>query len=98
MYLFITERSIQDAWQNLIVVRQGRAVAEAKKTRPSLSAADIQRIRRTVLAELVEEDVPLPKIQAFEFFVVGDSADKNPETTLCGTYDPDTDMFDIVTW
>lgn len=98
VYQYVVYIHMSELWQNQLTKRQTRAVADARRTRTSLSADEIQRIRRAAMSDLSDEDVSIPQVEAFEFYVVADNKGANPETTFCGTYDPDSDYLDIVLW
>jgi hypothetical protein len=71
----------------------------------ALSRADIDRIRRHRRAEIMQQDVPVPQVEPFEFFIVRSDA---PDTTAAqqatgrliavGHYDPANDDIDIASW
>ncbi len=98
VYLWLVHADLANQWHSVVVKRQGRAVAEARKARPDLSAADVRRIRHEVEASLAETDVPLPTIKEFEFYVLTNASERSADNVLCGVYNPDTDALDLVLW
>ena len=72
-----------------------------------LSRADIERIREARRQEILQSDMPAPKVDGFEFFIVAppDLADGSVPSdyvagklTAVGHYDPDTDQMQLALW
>jgi hypothetical protein len=78
---------------------------EGLSPKSKLTRADIDRIRRNRRAEIMQQDVPVPQVEPFEFFIVRADA---PDTTAAqqatgrliavGHYDPANDDIDIASW
>lgn len=98
LYLYASYNCASEQWHQKLVAKQGKAIAEAKKLRPMLSADEIQSIRSAVAAELTETDVKPQPVKQMQFFVISDSADMKGAALLCGTYNPATDTLDVVPW
>ena len=113
LYYQLCQSQMEDYFhqEELKAVRE--AMQAAKEHQPSdishqpssLSRADIDRIRRHRRAEIIQSDVPTPKVEPFEFFIV------RSETTVAaaspaasgrliavGHYDPDTQHMEIAPW
>ena len=63
-----------------------------------LTKAEVERIRRTTADGISMQDVDLPTIQPFEFFVVQDVVGDKATVLWVGTYDLDTDVLDMAEW
>ena len=69
-----------------------------------LSRSDIDRIRRNRRAEIMQSDVPVPKVEGFEFFIVrseavSTAADQATGRLIAvGHYDPSNDGMEIASW
>ncbi len=98
VYQYVAYLHLNDKWNSVFVQRSNKAIAEAKRKTPTLTKDDILRIRRATRSELAETDVKTPEISAFDFFVVKDSKDAKAQTTLVGTFDPASQLFNIVPW
>jgi hypothetical protein len=81
-----------------------KAVREQLNQHPDLSRADIDRIRRHRRAEIMQSDVPTPKVEPFEFFIVRAeepstaAAQASGRLIAVGHYDPDTQHMEIAPW
>lgn len=81
-----------------------KAVREAMTQAPKLSRSDIDRIRRHRRAEIMQSDVPVPKVEGFEFFIVrsdavSTAADQATGRLIAvGHYDPSNDGMEIAPW
>lgn len=81
-----------------------KAVREAMTQTPKLSRSDIDRIRRNRRAEIMQSDVPVPKVEPFEFFIVrsdavSTAADQATGRLIAvGHYDPSNDGMEIASW
>lgn len=70
----------------------------------SLTREDIDRIRRHRRAEIIQQDVPTPKVEPFEFFIVRSdepstaAAQATGRLIAVGHYDPSNDDIDIASW
>ena len=58
-----------------------------------LSRYDVERIRRQRRDEIVQSDMPAPKVEGFEFFLVSDA-----QLIAVGYYNPDTDGIEMAPW
>jgi hypothetical protein len=69
-----------------------------------LKREDIDRIRRNRRAEIMQSDVPVPKVEGFEFFIVrsdavSTAADQATGRLIAvGHYDPANDGMEIASW
>ena len=74
------------------------------KGQSSLSRSDIDRIRRNRRAEILQSDVPVPKVEGFEFFIVRSEAvstaaeQATGRLIAVGHYDPSNDGMEIASW
>ncbi len=100
LYYQLCQSQIEDYFHQ----QELKAVREQLNQHPDLSRADIDRIRRHRRAEIMQSDVPTPKVEPFEFFIV--RADE-PSTAAAqatgrliavGHYDPDTQHMEIAPW
>lgn len=107
-YLWLYYREAQHSWGDFILRAELDAVHQAKKQIKgrTLSRADIQRIRDARRQEIVQSDLPAPKIEGFEFFIVRPStdvaasraADPVGQLVAVGHYDPDTSGLEMALW
>ena len=81
-----------------------KAVRDAMAQAPKLSRSDIDRIRRNRRAEIIQSDVPTPKVEPFEFFIVRSDAvstaaeQATGRLIAVGHYDPETNDMDVAPW
>ena len=95
----------QSAVEDYMHQEELKAVREAMAQAPKLSRADIDRVRRNRRAEIIQSDVPVPKVEGFEFFIVrADAPTTAPSEQAAGRliavghYDPSNDDIDIASW
>ena len=80
LYLYTYYNQCQQAWTDYLLREELAAVrSESEKVRKSegkkggvqtLSRYDVERIRRQRRDEIVQSDMPAPKVDGFEFFLV----------------------------
>ena len=93
--------AVRDAMQELKNPKQeGTAVENSKLSalNSQLTRDDIDRIKRTSRQEIAFSDMPIPKTEPFEFFIIPDSTDAKVEPIAVGYYDPESDQMDVATW
>lgn len=88
----------QKQWNDYIIDCQTKAVRRRRSEVAMLTKAEVERIRRTTADGISMQDVDLPTIQPFEFFVVQDVVGDKATVLWVGTYDPDTDVLDMAEW
>ena len=101
LYYQLCQSQIEDYFHQ----EELKAVREAMAQAPKLSRADIDRIRRNRRAEIIQSDVPTPKVEGFEFFIVRSDAPTTAPSEqstgrliAVGHYDPSNDDIDIASW
>ena len=80
---------------------QVEATADGKTQKqhsPNLTRNDIDRIRRARRAEIAQSDMKPPRVEGFEFFIIRDTTDAQPDIVAVGHYDPDTEQIEMATW
>ena len=104
-YQWLYYLECQSAVEDYMHQEELKAVREAMAQAPKLSRADIDRIRRNRRAEIMQSDVPVPKVEGFEFFIVRSDAPTTAPSQQAtgrliavGHYDPDTDNMEIASW
>ena len=114
-FLWQYSRECDRAWadyfqrEELAAVRRYTANLNEKgeMRNEKLSRADIERIREARRQEILQSDMPAPKVDGFEFFIVAppDLADGSVPSdyvvgklTAVGHYDPDTDQMQLALW
>ena len=100
LYLYQTYRLQQKQWNDHIINEQAKAVRRRKAQVTILTKAEVERIRRATADKIMPEDIPLPTISPFEFFILTDDADDQAKAriTWVGEYDPDTEILDMAAW
>ena len=104
VYLYTYHRQCAEAWEQYMQKEELAAVRNVlngkttKQPNSQLSREDIDRIRRARRAEIVQSDMKPPKVEGFEFFIVQDSKDAEPQVTVVGHFDPDTEQIDMALW
>ena len=101
LYLYTYYNQCQQAWADYLLREELAAVRSAQigsdKAKKGgvqpLSRYDVERIRRQRRDEIVQSDMPAPKVEGFEFFLVSDA-----QLIAVGYYDPDTDGIEMAPW
>ena len=100
LYYLESQTAVEDYFHQ----QELKAVREQLNQHPDLSRADIDRIRRHRRAEIMQSDVPTPKVEPFEFFIVRAdepstaAAQASGRLIAVGHYDPDTQHMEIAPW
>lgn len=100
LYYLESQTAVEDYFHQ----QELKAVREQLNQHPDLSRADIDRIRRHRRAEIMQSDVPTPKVEPFEFFIVRAeepstaAAQVSGRLVAVGHYDPDTQHMEIAPW
>jgi len=104
-YQWLYYQLCQSQMEDFFHQEELKAVRDAMAQAPKLSRADIDRIRRNRRAEIMQSDVPVPKVEGFEFFIVRSDAPTTAPSQQAtgrliavGHYDPDTDNMEIASW
>jgi hypothetical protein len=109
IYSYVHFRLTQKAWDDYMHREEVKAVRNALNQGGNLNRDDIERIKSARRMEIAQTDMKPPKVEAFEFFVVGteegrtdstDSTEKVPGGVirLVGHYDPQTEHMDLASW
>ena len=91
LYLYTYYQQCQRAWNDYMIREELAAVRKAQKGGVQLSRHDIERIRRQRRDEILQSDIQPPKVEGFEFFIVGTS----PDLIAVGYYDPEKDTIEM---
>lgn len=100
LYYLESQTAVEDYFHQ----EELKAVREQLNQHPDLSRSDIDRIRRARRAEIMQSDVPTPKVEPFEFFIVRSdepstaAAQASGRLIAVGHYDPDTQHMEIAPW
>jgi hypothetical protein len=100
LYYLESQTAVEDYFHQ----QELKAVREQLNQHPDLSRSDIDRIRRARRAEIMQSDVPTPKVEPFEFFIVRAeepstaAAQASGRLIAVGHYDPDTQHMEIAPW
>lgn len=100
LYYLESQTAVEDYFHQ----EELKAVREQLNQHPDLSRSDIDRIRRARRAEIIQSDVPTPKVEPFEFFIVRAdepstaAAQASGRLIAVGHYDPDTQHMEIAPW
>jgi hypothetical protein len=103
IYQYTYLKQSQKAWEQFMrdeelrAVREAIAAAKAAGEKP-LTRQDIERIRRSRRAEIMDSDMTPPKVEPFEFFIIPDSRQPKVEPIAVGYYDPESGEMDVATW
>ena len=88
LYLYTYYQQCQRAWNDYMIREELAAVRKAqksvdkqKKGGVQLSRHDIERIRRQRREEILQSDIQPPKVEGFEFFIVGISPQGRDDNT-----------------
>ena len=109
IYRYVHFRLTQKAWDDYMHREEVKAVRNALNKGGNLNRDDIERIKSARRMEIAQTDMKPPKVEAFEFFVVGteegrtDSTDSTEKVSggvirLVGHYDPQTEHMDLASW
>ena len=113
LYLYTYYGQCQQAWADYMLREElaaVRAAQTAAKGTIQLSRHDIERIRRQRRDEIVQSDMPAPKVEGFEFFIVGianadisggriaNAPEHAPSLIAVGYYDPERDSIEMAPW
>lgn len=98
----------QEAYEKYFQQEETKAVHRAQRKYAMLTHADVMRIRHARREEIKQDDVAMPKVEPFEFYVVRAQSEKPNEETkrekpagvivLVGTYDYDSENFQTTDW
>jgi len=99
-WTFLKEQ--QAAWDIYISEEEQKAVRKAKEKCVTLTDADVDRIRRTRRDEITQSEVPTPKVESFELFILGDVKEANEKAAAgiiaVGEYNPETSELSLAMW
>lgn len=98
IYQYTYLRISQQAWEDYMQKEELAAVRKALAKDPYLKRPDIDRIKRSRRQEIVLSDMPAPKVESFEFFIIPDSTAAKVEPIAVGHYDPNTGAMEVATW
>lgn len=106
IYRYVHFRLTQKAWDDYMHREEVKAVRNALNQGGNLSRDDIERIKSARRMEIAQTDMKPPKVEAFEFFVVGTEEGRTEGTEkvpggvirLVGHYDPQTEHMDLASW
>lgn len=98
LYGYLVYKQQQKQWQDYIIDAQTKAVRKRKSEVAMLTKAEVERIRRAVADSISMQEVELPPIRPFEFFIIKDAVEYKAEITWVGTYNPETDILDMAEW
>lgn len=100
VFLYLSYKLQQQQWHDYILDEQAKAVRQRKKEVVVLTKAETERTRRAVADRINSSDISLPPIEAFEFFILTDSADDQAKAQIIwvGEYNPDTGALDMAEW
>ena len=104
-YQWLYYQLCQSQMEDFFHQEEIKAVREQLNNGAKLSREDIDRVRRNRRAEIIQSDVPVPKVEGFEFFIVrADAPTTAPSEQAAGRliavghYDPSNDDIDIASW
>lgn len=82
-------KQCQQAWDDYIHKEEQKAVRRALNKYASMSRRDIERVKDARRAEILQGDMQPPKVEPFEFFVIGpETQAKTPAEGTAGTAVP----------
>ena len=101
LYLYTYYNQCQQAWHDYLLREELAAVRSAQLSGDKekkggvqpLSRYDVERIRRQRRDEITQSDMPAPKVEGFEFFLVSDA-----QLIAVGYFNPDTDGIEMAPW
>lgn len=110
-FLWQYERECRKAWDKYIRDEELNAVRRAAKKYAMMSRRDIDRVKDARRKEIQEGDIKPPKVEGFEFFVIGgekpdgDSSSANHNELIpggsikaVGWFHPDQEWPEMATW
>ena len=109
-FLWLYHRQCTEAWDKYILKEELSAVRIATKQHPTMTRADIERVRRQRRDEIAEGDIQPPKIEPFEFFVVREATKEEMEKAAkektvpagiilaVGHYNPQAERLEMSSW
>ena len=108
IYRYVHFRLTQKAWEDYMHREEVKAVRTTLNQGGNLNRNDIERIKQARRMAIAQTDMKPPKVEAFEFFVVGPAAPANTPAEgtaipggvirLVGHYDPQTEHMDLASW
>ena len=100
LYNYTYYQQCQRAWQDYMIREELAAVRKAQKGGVQLSRYDVERIRRQRRDEILANAIEPPKVEGFEFFVVGtpNSSVPTPQLIAVGFYDPTSNEMEMAPW
>lgn len=98
--LYHYQKLLSLQWDSYVRRKQNEAVHAAMLRNRNLTPMQIQGIKRDVTVSLHREDITLPPLNGFEFFVVSESDinGSQHEVAFVGSYNPETRLFDMAEW
>lgn len=88
----------QHEWEQFMRKEELAAVRKALKDDPKMQREDVERVKRACRQDIAMSDLPEPKTEPFEFFIIQDSVEAKVEPLAVGYYDPATGQMDVATW
>lgn len=100
IYRYAHWRQTQRAWEEFMQKEEMAAVRKAMAARNDvkLSRGDIDRIRTSRRMEIAQDDMDLPKMAPFEFFIIPNNTEAAVEPIAVGHFDPETEEMEIAQW
>ena len=98
LYCYLVYKQQQKQWEDHIIDCQAKVVRKRKAEVAMLTKAEVERIRRATADGISMQEVALPPIRPFEFFIIKDAVEHKAEITWVGTYNPETDILDMAEW
>lgn len=99
IYLYHYFNQCSEAWQQYIQKEELAAVRKASEgANPPLTRSDAERIRLAARQRIMESDVQPPQVQLFEFYIIRDSENAQPDRIAVGYFDPQTSAMEIAPW
>lgn len=74
-------KQCQQAWNEYIHKEEQKAVRRALNKYASMSRRDIERVKDARRAEILQSDMQPPKVEPFEFFVIGPEVKEEAQAT-----------------
>lgn len=98
----------QEVCERFFQKEEAEAVNRARRKYAMLTHADIMRIRHARREEIKRDDIEMPKVEPFEFYVIREQSEKPSDDTkqevpagkiiLVGSYDYDSESLKMVDW
>ena len=98
IYQYAHWLQVQHEWEQFMRKEELAAVRRALKDNPKMKREDVERVKRACRQDIAMSDLPEPKTEPFEFFIIPDSVEANVEPLAVGYYDPATGQMDVATW